>query len=401
MYEIGQEEMSAIEAVIKSGCLFRYPASRFQLRHRRESAKFEKEFAAKIGTQCCLAVTSGTAALITALAALEIGPGDEVIVPAFTWVSTAIAPLAVGAIPVIAEIDDTLTIDVKDIDAKITDRTKAIIPVHIAGLTCNLDAVTDLAKRKGLTVVEDVCQAAGGTYKRRRLGSIGDVGCFSFNYYKTIMCGEGGALTTNDPRTYERALIFHDPGSFTRHISKNSGISHFAGTNFRINEILSAVLRVQLKRLDGWLHALRQIRKRLTTELESHPALRPVPLHDPDGGAATHMFFRFADEREALAFAKAANWQSLNAFRPFDWEGHVCSQWDVVMNQRGGHVEAANPFLNPNVRGKHKYYADMCPRTVKLTKETVGIPLSPTWSEKQQDAILTFLRRIAAKIKIH
>ncbi|HVJ89480.1 MAG TPA: DegT/DnrJ/EryC1/StrS family aminotransferase, partial [Labilithrix sp.] len=274
MYEIGEEEIEAIAAVIRSGHLFRYYAKDApDIGHRGEANQFEAELAAFTGTTHAVAVTNGSAALQCAFAALGIGSGDEVIVPSFTFVATALAVLAVGAVPVVADIDESLTLDVRDCERKITERTRAIVPVHMAGLPCNMAAILELTAHRKIAVVEDACQAMGGTYRGRPLGSIGDIGCYSFNQFKAITCGEGGALVTRDRRSYERALIYHDPGySF---ISAGIAISEprFAGFNFRTNEIQAAMLRVQLRKLPAWIDALKEMRRDLRAGLRGHPLL--------------------------------------------------------------------------------------------------------------------------------
>ncbi len=216
MYIIGKEEADAVQRVIESKKLFRYLDG-----DESESARFEAEWAAKIGARHAVAVTSGTAALIAALVGLGVGPGDEVIVPAYTFMATALAPLAVGAVPIIAEVDASLTLDPVDAERKITPRTRAIIPVHMVGLPSNMDALMAVARRHNVKVLEDACQADGGSYGGKRLGSIGDAGAFSFNHYKIITCGEGGVMVTDDETVYHRALVFHDGGSvFRDHASR-------------------------------------------------------------------------------------------------------------------------------------------------------------------------------------
>jgi dTDP-4-amino-4,6-dideoxygalactose transaminase len=227
MYIIGKEEIGAIKQVIESGQLFRYRGG-----EGGETDKFEKEWSEKIGIKHTLAVTSGTAALICGMVGMGIGPGDEVIVPGYTFMSTALAPLAVGAVPIIAEIDESLTFDPKDLEKRITPRTKAVIPVHMVGLPCNMDAIMQIAKKHNLMVLEDACQSVGGSYKGKRLGSIGHAGVFSFNQYKTITCGEGGALVTNDGDIYDRALIHHDGGCVFRDHAAEIRPPFFAGWNF-------------------------------------------------------------------------------------------------------------------------------------------------------------------------
>ena len=193
MYEIVQDEIDAVTAVLRSGQLFRYRGG-----EGGQADTCEKRLVELCGCKYALVVTSGTAALICALVGLNIGPGDEVIVPAYTWLASAGAVLNVGAIPVLANVDESLTLDPADFERRIGPRTKAVIPVHMGGRPSNMDAIMDVAQRHGLHVVEDACQAIGGSYRGRRLGTIGAAGAFSFNQFKTISCGEGGALLTSD-----------------------------------------------------------------------------------------------------------------------------------------------------------------------------------------------------------
>ena len=185
--------MAATVRVLGRGELGRYAAA-----GASEVTRLEGELRDVIGVRHALAVNSGTSALVAALVGAGVGPGDEVLVPAFTWVSTAAAPLAVGAVPVLVEVDASLTMDPADLARKITPQSRAVIPVHMQNLVCDMDPIMSLAATHELTVIEDACQAVGQRYRGRRVGSIGHAGCFSFNQYKNIRCGEGGALLTDD-----------------------------------------------------------------------------------------------------------------------------------------------------------------------------------------------------------
>ena len=199
MYRIGKEEIDAVARVIESKELFKVNGGSL-----KETENFEKELREKLNIDHAVAMTSGMAALTSALIGMGVGPGDEVIVPAYTYIATATAVLATGAIPVVAEINKTLMIDPEDIEKKISPRTKVIIPVHMKGYAADMDAVMAVAKKHNLMVLEDSCQAVGGTYKGKRLGTIGDAGAFSFNYFKVISAGEGGALLTNNKEIFEK-----------------------------------------------------------------------------------------------------------------------------------------------------------------------------------------------------
>ena len=330
MFRMGKEEVQAVERVIATKELFRVNNG------LHESETFEKEWAETIGTDYAILLGSGTGALISALVGLGIGPGDEVIVPGYTFMASASAVLAVGAIPVIAEIDETMTIDVADVEKKISKYTKAIIPVHICGYPCNLDALCALAKKYNLYIVEDACQADGASYKGKRVGSIGDVGCFSYNHFKLISAGEGGALTTNNRRVYERALIYHDGGAAFRPFVKELHEPVFMGTQMRTNEIAAAIMRVQLTRMDGIIADLRRVKAKLTELLSGCDKFTVAPSHDIEGDLGTHLPLRFADAETAKAFADI---QLGSSYLVANSGKHLYYNWSPIIDKLGGHCD--------------------------------------------------------------
>ncbi|MHC4985033.1 MAG: DegT/DnrJ/EryC1/StrS family aminotransferase, partial [Planctomycetota bacterium] len=193
MYEHGKREVDAVAKVFAEGQMFRYRGG-----EGGWCDKFEREFAKTIGTRYSLLVSSGTSGLICALIAAGVEPGDEVIVPAYTFMATPLAVLAVGAIPIIADIDESLGLCPKSVEANCTRYTRAIMPVHMTGRPCDMAGLKRVARKRKLLIVEDACQAAGGSYRGKRLGAVGDAGGFSFNQFKIIGAGEGGAMVTND-----------------------------------------------------------------------------------------------------------------------------------------------------------------------------------------------------------
>lgn len=394
MYRIGKEEVAAVARVIESGKLFRYHDP-----EGGEAALFEKELAEKLGTTHAIGVTSGTAALICGLVGLGVGPGDEVIVPGYTFMASAIAVLAAGAIPIIAEVDESLTIDPADVERKIGPRTKAVMPVHMCGLPCNMDAIMEVAQRRHLLVLEDLCQADGGSYKGKRLGSIGHAGGMSFNFYKIMTSGEGGAVVTSDRVVYERALIYHDGGSVFRPHAAQIGVHFFAGTNFRTNEIMAAILRVQLSRLDEMLERMRGQKQRFVEKLSGHPNLRCIPYHDLGGDCGTTVFFQFDAEEQARAFAGVLSEKGIGASLPIDSGRHVYCNWEPVMEKRGGHHAFVDPFQMPENRGCRMDYAkDMCPQTLRVLARTVGTGTHPDWDEAEVDRRIGICTRAADRI---
>lgn len=299
------------------------------------TARFEDRLARLIGVKHVLTVNSGSNALIAAMAAAGIGPGDEVLVPAYTWVATALAPLAVGAVPVLVNIDASLTIDPQDIERQITPFTKAIVPVHMQNVVCDMDAIMAIARRHQLLVIEDACQAVGLQYKGRRVGGIGDLGAFSFNHHKNITAGEGGAVLTNDDRYFERARMFHDPGAFIRDHAPTSE-PLFSGLNCRVSELTGAVLHAQLGRLEPLLKTLHARYPGVADIFSGRPRCRPSPHHSPEDAVALSVLFD--DPEEARIFG-----QTRGAGRLIDTGRHVFTNWEAVLCKRSFH-----PRMNPH-----------------------------------------------------
>ncbi|MEW8030297.1 MAG: aminotransferase class I/II-fold pyridoxal phosphate-dependent enzyme [Candidatus Thiodiazotropha sp.] len=393
MYILGEEELKAVEQTFKTGNLDRYVDGENSV-----TAKFEREFAHKMGSSNSLAVSSGTAALICGLVGMGVGPGDEVIIPGYTYAATALAVLAVGAIPVITEIDASMGIDPIDIQRKISVRTKAVIPVHMCGLPCNMSAIMDIAKNSNIQVLEDAAQACGGSYGGQRLGSIGHAGIFSFNHYKIISCGEGGALITNDNILFQNALLHHDGGCIHEAEGNRPDIQipTFAGWNFRLTEILSAILRVQLKRLDDILASLRDEKRVLTERLSDvHEGVRPVISNDSKGDCGTAFFLQFESEKQANLFAQYSEQQKIDVWFP-DYSGHVYSDWEPLFEKRGAHHPARDAFCI--AQHVPDYTRDMCPNTTSILKRTVGISTDVNRDDRELDVLSSDIKGIIRKV---
>ena len=223
-------------------------------------AKFENECAVRMRTKYALAVTSGTAALHAAMAALEVGPGDEVILPAWTWYSCYNTIVQAGALPVFAEIDESFNLDPGDIEHRITPQTKVIMAVHLQGNPADMDPILEIARKHGLKVLEDASQSVGASYKGRPLGSMGDIGIFSLQQSKTITAGEGGVVVTSDAYLFERACRFHD---VTGRPSTGSRLGFMPGLNYRLNEFSGGVLLAQVRKLDTIIGDVRRNARRV------------------------------------------------------------------------------------------------------------------------------------------
>ena len=358
MYIVGQEEIDAIARVIRDGSLFRYGVG-------GECDRFERRYAEYLGTSHVALTCSGTYALTAAVLGLGIGPGDEVLVPAYTWMATAAAPVVVGAVPVLVDIDETLTIDPADIERKITPYTRAIMPVHMLNLPCNMDAIMAIAKKHKLLVIEDACQAVGVRYKDRYCGAIGHAGAFSFNAYKNINIGEGGAVITSEDKIFARARQYHDLGAAVRNHEETFNEPAFVGMNMRVTEIEGAMLGVQLSRLGPMMKRLRKRRQAVEPILAASGKFRVSPHHDPDNAVSLTVIFD--REEDAIEFSKRRG-----VTRLYDNSKHIYTNWEAILCQRTFH-----PKLNPWAWTKRKitYDIDMCAKTLDILQRTCRVGL--------------------------
>jgi len=375
---IGSEEEKAVLDVLRSKRLFRYYGP-----HSGGSKvdEFEKAFSTYMGAMHAVAVNSGTASLVCGLAALQVGPGDEVIVPAYSWIALAGAVAAVGAVPILAEIDNSLTLAPADVEAKITSRTKAIVPVHMRGAPCQMNTLMELAKSHGLKIVEDVAQAIGGSFRGQRLGSIGDVGAFSFQFNKIITCGEGGSAITNDAELYQRIVMFHDVIGGLRNKVPDDKIMN--GLNFRMSELHGAIMLVQLRKLEGLLTEMRQRKAALRSAIEDKARCKGISfrtIHDADGDAAISLVFFAPDQQRASQIVAALNAEGANAmvlYHPNHVDYHVYSHWTPVMERRTW-SEDGGPWKWHG--GDVRYSRDMCPKSLDLLSRAVHLDISPDMS---------------------
>ena len=369
---MGKAEIDAVIKVLRSKQFMRYRGG-----EGGYTETFERELCAKFNISHALMVNSGTSALICALAAMGVGPGDEVIVPAYTWVASALAPLAVGAVPIMADINETLTIDPADIERKITKYTKAIIPVHMINLACDMNAIMKIARKHKLLVCEDACQAVGVSYHGKRLGTIGHTGAYSFNQYKNITCGEGGAVVTNNDRTYERSLMYHDAGAFTRNYASSVKEPFFPGVNFRVSEIQGAIMGEQLKRLDGFIGKLQEGRKIMVDIFAGTDKFKVVEHNDEANAVGLALIF--ASRKEALAFK-----EKQKAGLLIESGRHVYTNWEPLLKQRSFH-----PRMNPFKWARRKiiYKKDMCNKTLDILSRSLNIGIPYEWSTKEVKAL--------------
>lgn len=372
MYRIGQEEIDAVARAINSRAFFKINSA------GREVYHFEEEWKALTGSRYALLMTSGFGALASSLIALGVGPGDEVIVPAYTYIATALAVTSVGAVPVIVETDETLTISVSDAEKHISAHTKAIIPVHIQGFPCDMDGLRRLADKYGVAIVEDACQADGGSYKGKYLGTLGDAGAYSFNYFKVLTSGEGGLFVTNDRTMYERALIYHDASAVAFFGDQLEDVTQpvFGGTEFRVSDITGAILREQLKKLPALIADLHKNRDAMCALLDAR--LTVLPSHDPQGGCPTTLALRFPTADACRAFVSRCAERGLALTIPIDTGKHVYSNWTQIMEKRGALHPAMDPFRMAENQGlQTDYTPNMCPATLDFLARTAYVAVDP------------------------
>ncbi|MBR5031864.1 MAG: aminotransferase class I/II-fold pyridoxal phosphate-dependent enzyme [Clostridia bacterium] len=384
MYKAGKEEIEAFARAIMSRDFFKINGSGQEVQH------FDDEWRRFVGARYSLTMTSGFAALTSALIGMGVGPGDEVIVPAYTYIASALAVTATGAIPVIADVDETLTIDPADVEKKISKHTKVVMPVHIQGFPSNLGALKKLSEKYGFMILEDACQADGGSYRGKRLGTVGDAGAYSFNYFKIITSGEGGALVTDDRKIYERALIYHDAAAVAFFGNQLDGINEplFGGSEFRVSDLTGAMLREQLKRLPSLLHDLRKNRNALAERVCGTGKAAQAPSNDIDGDCGTTLSLRFGTAEECRAYQKKCADRGVGSTVPIDTGKHVYTNWTQIMEKRGAMHPAMDPFKMEANRGLNMDYSpDMCKKTLDLLSRTLYIAVSPDWSEADLDQI--------------
>jgi 8-amino-3,8-dideoxy-alpha-D-manno-octulosonate transaminase len=377
--EVGEAELEALRRVIESKNLFRYYGIG---EGPGEVAAFEREFAEFMGVGHALCVNAGSSALICALIGAGVGEGDEVVVPAYTWNATPNAVLACRAVPVLAEIDESLTLDPDDVERRITPRTRAIVPVHMRGAPAAMEALVAIAERHGLVLVEDVCQSAGASFRGRRLGTFGDAGAFSLQFNKIITTGEGGVLITDREDLYDLALDVHDCANSVR---RGVGLPKFPGFNFRASELAGAMARVQLARLDGLLERMRSNHARLATQVEGLRGLTLRRPNDDDGDAGIALVAFAEDPERARDSVAALNAEGVLAMRIYDPDTpdlHVYPYWAPVLEA----IEAAGGA------------APDCPRTLDLLERSIHVDVSPLSDEQDLDEIAFAFEKVAKQV---
>ncbi len=329
----GAEERKHVNDVLETGILMRYgfDGPRKGIWKAKE---LEEAICQTFGCKHAQLVSSGTAALTTAMCALGIGYGDEVILPSFTFVASFEAVLSVGAIPVFVDVDDTLTLNPDAVRNAITPKTKCVMPVHMCGSMADMDALQSICKEHGLLLLEDACQSIGGTYKGKMLGTIGDAGTFSFDFVKTITCAEGGAVMSNRENVYISSDGYTDHGHDHKGADRGADLHPFIGYNFRISELHAAVGLAQIKKLDQFLSLQRKNHAALKNILSTIPGISFRRIPDPVGDSCTFLSWMLPTEEITRAVVAEMKVQGVLAgnFYWFDNNWHYISKWDHLKN---------------------------------------------------------------------
>jgi 8-amino-3,8-dideoxy-alpha-D-manno-octulosonate transaminase len=362
----GKEETEAAMEVLQKGYLFRY-GSENDPGFLHKVYSLEKEFADYCRADYALATSSGTASLLASLKATGLKPGDEIIVPAYTFVASYSSCIFAGLVPVLAEIDDSLTLDPDDIEHRITPLTRAIMPVHMLGNPCKMDEIMEIARKHNLFVLEDCCQALGATYKGKKVGTIGNIGAFSLNIFKTINTGDGGLVVTNDQKLYEKAFGFHDQGHKPLRTGVEVGDRDTIGLNFRMSELTAAVALTQLRKADRIISILREKRKKLKTSIAGTEGIRFRTLNDPEEDCATICTVIFDSGEKAAKVCKALGTKTV------DHSGwHMYSNMEHILHY-------FKQIGRPHSKGAYPKTDDLLSRAVNISVGVVDGGLGAGW----------------------
>lgn len=384
-----EAEINEVMQVMEHGFTFRY-----NFDHMRndlwKAREMEQLLESKLSVKHAHLVSSGTAALTTALASVGIGAGDEVIVPPFTFVASIEVIASAGAIPIFAEIDETLCLSAEGIEAVITANTKAVNIVHMCGSMPYMDKIIQVCKRHDLVLIEDACQAIGASYRGKALGSIGDVGTYSFDSVKTISCGEGGAVVTQRDDVHKYAHMFSDHGH--DHIGNDRGAEDHPvmGMNYRISEMNAALGLAQLRKLDTIIDIQRRNKKRLKDELKQYSELSFRELPDESGDNAGFLSFMLPTKQRAREVsAKLSEVGVAGCFYWYDNNWHYFRNWSHIQNM---HAPAKLPIhLNQNLPD---YTQVKLPKSDHIMGRTISMLIGLSWSDEMIAERISQLKQV-------
>jgi 8-amino-3,8-dideoxy-alpha-D-manno-octulosonate transaminase len=376
----GDEERKEVNDVLETGILMRYgfDGPRKGIWKAKE---LEQEICKKFGSEYAHLTSSGTSALTTAMAALGIGHGDEVIMPTFTFVASFEAVLSVGATPVLVDVDETLTLDPKAVELAITPKTKCIMPVHMCGSMADMDALKNICDQHDLVLLEDACQSIGASYKGKMLGTIGHAGTFSFDFVKTMTCGEGGVVMTNNKDVYTKCDGYTDHGhDHLGGADRGADLHPFIGYNYRISELHAAVGLAQIRKVDHFLSIQKRNHQLLKQIISQVPEVTFRAVPDPAGDSCTFLSWFLPTEEITVAFVEEMKAQGILAGN-FYWyknNWHYISKWDHLKNA---------DFLNSqshHITEKLRSYASQSfPASDQVMSRCISTAISLMWTDEQ------------------
>lgn len=390
---MGDEEIELVTQVIRDRTPFRYYGPTPETKPAM-AATLERELAERTGTRYALAVTSGTSALETALGALGVGPGDEVILPAWSWISCMTSVVRLGAKPVLAEINDTFCLDPKEIERLATPKTKAVLVVHYQGVAAEMDEILSAAKAKNLAVLEDCAESFGATYKGRQVGSMGDIAIFSFQYHKVLSSGEGGAVVTSDDKLYERAVRMHDVGQMRDfHAAIKTPTEHaFCGGQYRMSEITAAVALAQLRKLPNVIDHCRRIMTPIRAAAAALPNVKLRRIPDPQGEVAIETYLWLPEAHQVKILRQFLESRHVHCMPV---TGTYCHYRREYLTQRLTHHGIIPAFAEEKEWPARGYRPEDFPATENLIQNFVALPVGCYFTDSDADHISTTLRKAA------
>ena len=393
----GREELQEVMDVMETGVLMRYGFDK-ERKGIFKVQQFEQEYAKYLGAGYTLGVTSGSAALKVALAALDVGPGDEVIVPPFTFIATYEAVLEVGAIPIVGDIDGSLNLDPDSIEKRVTSRTKAVIPVHMCGAPARIDRILEIARKHKLSVLEDNAQSAGGSFRGKKLGTFGDMGILSFDYYKTMTTGEGGMVITDNKELYLRADWYHDHGhDHNPKIARALEGRFILGFNFRMNELQGALGLAQLRKLDTIIAEQRKNKAAVRKALSAVPGIEFRSIPDPDGDTATFIGMSLPSAAVAKKFQKAMSENGADLIYFYENFWHYLPNWEHFIAKCTA-CSAKYPFADPSYKGKAEYGREMYPKAEEILPRTLFMAIPVRMAAERLETIAAAAQKAAKAI---
>lgn len=388
---MGEEERALVDEVLASKEL-----NRFYKSGEAMADRLEAELRCLMGVQYALAVTSGSGALECALGAIGVGPGDEVLVPAWSWVACFTAIVRLGAKPVLTEVDDSLCFDPAEIATKSTSRTKAAVVIHFQGVPARMDAIMHEAEQAGIKVIEDCAQSPGALYKGKRVGSWGHINTYSFQHQKTITSGEGGAVLTDDPLLFERAVRMHDLGMYRPVFAKQKvpDVPHFCGGQFRMAELTAAVALAQVRKLDRIRGHCRNLQRIFFEELGEHEGMRSRTIHDPSGDSGIEVYLFLDQSMDAAQFRQRLDELNVNTA---PMTGTYCHYRKEYCAQGLAHHPDASPFRELEMPAPG-YRAQDFSQTEALIANMLTLPFGTVYTEEDAQYMAQCVRRVYAEM---